>query len=402
MKKLRQRTLISAFLSTATTCSVAIQYTTPVAAQGSYLPQVNGYQNGYTDNATTTIRDPYIPGVMLTPPLRAPVVMPLPPPPGSGLIPPGVTPGQAGPPPGVSSNFYPPDEPLYTNTVAPPANFQLPLVAPTDTTTLNGALAPYLSPPPSAQGPQPLILQPPGSALQPPGVTTGPAASASASALQVTVPNDGVLTDQGMPTTRDGYQSTQDFGIQSTNTSYNTDFGVRPSQNANTYQGRNPNQTLVGIRLETYPGVMGQVNNTAPNIPGAFKVIAGGANDQVPGTGTHTLWPNNGGTYIGSNYGNSLSPASGYINANPQFSPISYTPPNGGSTDVNGNPLNNVVQTPPSGSFYTGDNATNFQEGNTGPTNFQPFDTGGGGASLTGGVGAITGGGGQQMSFEGM
>src|SRR5271170_4012128 len=34
MKKLRQRTLISAILLTATTCGVAIQTTTPAAAQG--------------------------------------------------------------------------------------------------------------------------------------------------------------------------------------------------------------------------------------------------------------------------------------------------------------------------------------------------------------------------------
>jgi hypothetical protein len=247
MKNLRQRTLIAAILLNAT-CVLGTQLGLPAMAQ--------------VPGATTTLMNPYVPGVIITPPNTAVGYTPAPPI-GCGLTnSPLVTPGQIGPAPLM---------PWVTNI---PANTidqdTSQLTLPVDASSLN---APYtLGPslqgsipgPPSAQGAIPTMLQTP----------TG----VSAYAVQVTVPTGGVLTDGSAPTSRSGRQYTQNFGIQSTTSSYVTDFGIQPSQNPNVAQ--TPQVTDNGPFQTTYPGVYGSTTNASPNLPNANYVSVG--------TGNHT------------------------------------------------------------------------------------------------------------------
>jgi hypothetical protein len=245
MKNLRQRTLIAAVLLN-TTCALGAQLGLPAMAQ----------------QFTTTTMDPYVPGVFITPPNTA-VTTQLLPPIGCGLTNvPLVTPGQIGPAPLM---------PWVTNIPANTAGqdtTQLTLPSgPSDLTapyTLGPSLQGSIPGPPSAQGAIPTILQTP----------TG----VSAYAAQVSVPTGGVLPDGSAPTSRSGRQYTQNFGIQSTTTSYVTDFGVQPSQNSNVAQ--TPQVTDDGPFQTTYPGVYGSTTNASPNLPNANYVSVG--------TGNHT------------------------------------------------------------------------------------------------------------------
>lgn len=255
MKKLRQRTLIAAILSTSTICGFA-QMSVPAMAQ------------------ITTLTDPYAPGVCVTPPGYAVGCTPLPPV-GCGDYPPLVNPGQCGPAPLM---------PWVTNI---PANTidqaDTQLMLPYDATYLNApytlgpALQGSIPGPPSAQGAFPDMLQPAGTDI---GSITG-ASSAPSAAIEVQVPTGGVLTDGGMPTSRSGRQSTQSFGFKQTGTSYNTDFGIQPANDPNSAQ--TPQKSNVGPAVTTYPGQYGSTQNFTPYITNSFYVNVG--------TGNHTLSP---------------------------------------------------------------------------------------------------------------
>jgi hypothetical protein len=242
MKNLRQRTLIATVLLN-TTCALGAQLGLPAMAQ-----------------YTTTIMDPYVPGVCVTPP-NTPVATQLLPPIGSGFDNvPLVTPGQYGPAPlmpwvtSIPANTLGQDPTLLTLPVGP-GDLNAPY-------TLGPSLQGSIPGPPSAQGAIPTILQ------TPPGV--------SAYALQVSVPAGGVLPDDSPPTSRSGRQYTQNFGLQSTTSSYVTDFGIQPSQNPNVAQ--TPQVSDDGPFQTTYPGVYGSTTNAAPNLPNANYVSVGVGN----------------------------------------------------------------------------------------------------------------------------
>ena len=210
---------------------------------------------------TTTLTDPYAPGVYVTAPYTSVGYTP-PPPVGCGSTPWGVTPGQIGP-----ASLMPWVPTIPSNT-AGQSNTQLSLPYDASSLTPPGVLGPALQgsipPPPSAQGAIPDILQ----------VPTGQ----SPYAAQVQVPTGGVLPDGSAPTSRSGRQSTQNFGLHYTDSSYVTDFGLQPSQNPNSAQ--TPQVTDDGPRQATYPAPYGTTSNAQPNLPNAFFVNVG--------TGNHT------------------------------------------------------------------------------------------------------------------
>ena len=253
MKKLRQRTLIAAIFSTSTICGFA-QMTVPAMAQ------------------ITTLTDPYAPGVLVTPPGYAVTATPLPPI-GCGSVAPAVTPGQFGPAP------YMPWVPNLPANTIDQTDTQLSL--PYDATslmepyTLGPALQGSIPGPPSAPGAIPDMLQPAGTAAN----SIQGATSVTSAAITTTVPSGGVLTDDGMPTSRSGRQSTQSFGYQPTGTSYTTDFGIQPANNPDSAQ--TPQKSNVGPAVTTYPGQYGSTQNFTPYITNSFYVNVG--------TGNHTL-----------------------------------------------------------------------------------------------------------------
>jgi hypothetical protein len=243
MKNLRQRTLIAAILLN-TVCGLGAQLGLPAMAQ----------------QFTTTYMDPYVPGVSVTPPNTAVGYTPLPPV-GCGLTNvPSVNPGQAGPAPlmpwvtNIPANTAGQDT-SYLSLPTGPSSLNEPY-------TLGPSLQGSIPGPPSAQGAIPSILQ----------VPTG----SSDYAAQVQVPSGGVLPDGYAPTSRSGRQYTQNFGYQSTTTSYVTDFGVQPSQNSNVAQ--TPQVTQDGPFQTTYPGVYGSTTNASPNLPNANYVSVGVGN----------------------------------------------------------------------------------------------------------------------------
>lgn len=245
MKNLRQRTLIAAILSTCTICGFGSQMAVPALAQ------------------TTTLTDPYAPGVYVTPP-NTPVGNTPAPPIGCGSTPCGVTAGQSGP-----ASLMPWVPAIPANT-AGQSNTQLSLPYNASSLTAPGVLGPALQgsipPPPSAQGAIPTILQTPQ--------------GASPYAATVQVSTGGVLPDGSAPISRSGRQSTQNFGIHYTDSSYVTDFGLQPSQNPASVQTPKVQVTDDGPRQTTYPGQYGSTRNAQPNLPNSSYVSVG--------TGSHT------------------------------------------------------------------------------------------------------------------
>lgn len=166
-----------------------------VAAFGSMWGQ-SAFAQG-----TTTIFDPYAPGVHVTPPL-IPATPGAPPPIGCGPTPWPVTPGQQGP-----ASLLPwvpavPTDPFVTGNTG----LSLPLgsAALTPPGVLGPALSGFIPPPTSAPGPIPIYLNPVGG-FNPTN--------------EVQVPAGGILPGTGGYNTtinkvRKGGQKTDDFGFQ--------------------------------------------------------------------------------------------------------------------------------------------------------------------------------------------
>jgi len=150
---------------------------------------------------TTTIFDPYAPGVQVTPPL-VPPAQGAPPPVGGGATPPLEIPGQQGP--AALMPWVPaiPADPFgQSNT-----GLSLPIgaAALTPPGVLGPALSGFIPPPTSAPGPIPTYLLPQG------GINPS---------QEVQVPSGGVLPGTGgyyttIPKVRKGGQKTDDYGFQ--------------------------------------------------------------------------------------------------------------------------------------------------------------------------------------------
>ncbi len=139
-----------------------------------------------------TLRDPYIPGAIVTPPMmEAPAGNP--PPPGDGMTPLPVTPGMLGGP------------------LPPPSQVPMPPVGPCDQSLVNSYAQPYLTPPPSTPGSDPGILPGTTSGYKPPAIVT---TVSGAGGLQGNAP---IQKWQG--------QTSRDFGNYRTFGSQTTDFG---------------------------------------------------------------------------------------------------------------------------------------------------------------------------------
>ena len=165
------------------------------------------YTTGTSSNGSTqTYRDPLIPGALWTAPDVAPTTMALPPVGSTTYT--GVPAGDTGDP-----TLPPWNNRMPANTLGQQNNQVTGLTnswsgAPG---TLGAALAPYITPPPSALGSDPGSLYTVG------GYATD--------AAVVQVNSGGGLPTTGAPTTRRGGQTTQDFGLTKTNGSIVTDFG---------------------------------------------------------------------------------------------------------------------------------------------------------------------------------
>jgi hypothetical protein len=151
--------------------------------------------------ATSTIFDPYVPGVQLTPPLVPPAQGPAETP-GSGPTPPPEITGQQGPAPlmpWVPAIPVAPTDPGLTGLSLPLGSAAL-----TPPGVLGPALSGFIPPPNSAPGPMPPFLNPQG------GINP---------AQQVTVEANAPLPGTGgyytsIPKIRKGGQKTDDFGYQ--------------------------------------------------------------------------------------------------------------------------------------------------------------------------------------------
>ncbi|MDR3616862.1 MAG: hypothetical protein P4L53_25115 [Candidatus Obscuribacterales bacterium] len=210
---------------------------------------------------TTTYNTPYMDGTPWTPPGSAPYEGPIPAV-GCGTTPWGVNPGQTGSAATMPWNTY-----LPANTIDQSSS----------QVSLSGGSGSLYEPytmgmsmtvpaPPSAPGAMPSYLQPP----------TG---SASAAAV-VNVNSDGSLPADAAPTTRTGFQSTQDLGLLRTTGVQTNDYGYPASQNPD--RAQDPQVSDDGPRIQNYPGQYGSTRNAQPNLPNSSYVNLG--------TGTHTLF----------------------------------------------------------------------------------------------------------------
>jgi hypothetical protein len=141
---------------------------------------------------TQSLRNPLIPGVPGAGPME-PAQEGMPPPPGDGDTPLPVTPGDQGSP------------------LPPPSAVAVPATSPLDKSEVNAAVAPYLTPPPSAAG-------------QDPGTLPGTLSGYKPPALMTDVQPGGGLAGDAAVHKWDG-QTTRDYGLRRPRGSQATDFG---------------------------------------------------------------------------------------------------------------------------------------------------------------------------------
>lgn len=151
---------------------------------------------GFTPQARaqgeTSLRNPLIPGAPYAEPNEQPSPG-QPPPVGDGDTPAPVTPGHEGAP------------------IPPPSDVPVPPSSPLDSGQVDGAVAPYLTPPPSTPGEDPGLL---------PGTTSG----YKPPALQTDVQPQGGLSGDA-PIHHWGGQTSRDFGLNRNSGAQTTDFG---------------------------------------------------------------------------------------------------------------------------------------------------------------------------------
>jgi hypothetical protein len=171
------------------------------------------------------------------------------PPIGDGYNPAPVTPGHSGGP------------------LPPPTDVYIPPVGALDKDTVNSYVAPYLTPPPSAQGADQGLVHPTQAGMMPP-----------AEVVNIN-PNGGIFGQASIR--RGGAQTTRYLGLVRTFGSQTTDFG----QNIDGIAKVRRSKAEDGPRQSTYPGQPNAESNHELSKPGAqvakdeqFRVLFKGAN----------------------------------------------------------------------------------------------------------------------------